>query len=291
VNSDVFEPASEAPRPIASVRTENRLPSLNSLSSTDQLDETELGARLILNQLHADTGEQIDVHRTEYAVEVVGLVETEDRKDLLRRQLGIVPRLKVSIQSAADARSAPVAESQEVQIESAALSDFPSSLDIYMKAHGHSVNEINAAASQFLGHALAISHESKALADLASRFRPDETRPVITSATVTNLLYSHRERLDVALSEQQVLMDRVEGANKVEAWQPCRGLNGKELTVNDHAARHLSLVHELTQTSSQSSRSAAEIFSEMTIVMDCLKAAAGDFYSESQRAAAQSGKE
>ena len=72
-----------------------------------QLDEAELGVRLVLNKLHADTGEQTQIERSTSGVEVKGLVETDKRKRELMDQLQIVPRLKISILSMEELRRRP----------------------------------------------------------------------------------------------------------------------------------------------------------------------------------------
>src|ERR1700753_2096846 len=119
------------------------LPSLHRpLAPTpEQLDETELTARLILNQLAADTGEQIAIHRLPDVIEVDGLVETEEGKRQLETHLASVPRLKLVLQSAAHMREAPLVGGESVSVQATSLPDHPSALEKYLQSRGRSVSD------------------------------------------------------------------------------------------------------------------------------------------------------
>src|SRR5208283_3807255 len=81
VDANLFEP-------IGSLNTSITSPSGRVLSfpripeapSESELDETELGALLVLNRLHADVGGEVKIHRSSGIVEVEGLVESEERR-------------------------------------------------------------------------------------------------------------------------------------------------------------------------------------------------------------------
>lgn len=261
-------------------------PHFPETQSLDQLDETELAARLILNQLHADTGEQIDIHRSAQAVEVTGLVETDERKRELRTQLMTVPRLKISIQSVADTTRAPVSTDHVVSIQAASLPDDPSALETYLRVRGRGLNEINAVAQKLFNGALTISHESKAIVDLGTRFAPEEQRPVLMTATLADLLYSHRERLDAALRQQRMLLAETQGLRASgEGASSSAGLS-----LADAAARNLALAKELTQTNAAATRSAETIFADMSATADMLAAAEHEGHRKSQSNTAHGGK-
>lgn len=288
VDSSAFEPIGDVSN-AAVTAAPVRLPALtlDSVPSVDQLDETELAAKLILNELHADTGEQIEIRRYAREVEVVGLVDTDERKHDLRAQLATVPGLKVSIQSVSDARSAPASVAEAISIESASLPDYPSALESYLRARGRSVDEINATSRAIFNGALAISRESKALAELGTRFNVREQRQVIISATVADLLYSHHERLDTALLLQRTLLARTEGVPvSVGSTAPQR-----QASLSDQAALNLALAKELTQTNSPPQRSAEAIVAEALATLDSLNAAAQEVYLVSLQNSAVSAKE
>ncbi len=136
VDVNAFEPLESATTSIAAnparvlsfPRTPEALPDA-------QLDETELAARLILNQLHADTTEQLAIQRDAHGVAVAGLVETDERKRALQSQLRMVPHLTVSIRSVEEVKSKPNADDDVVSIVTASPANQPSQLQTYLQAH------------------------------------------------------------------------------------------------------------------------------------------------------------
>lgn len=275
VDAGVFEPMGGTSPAVAitlpRVHSSLRLPEMPSL---DQLDETELGARLILNHLHADAGEQIEIARSPQGIQVEGVVDTDGRKRELQTQLMTVPRLKVSLHSMAELKNQRSLE-DVVRVQTAALPDQPSSLEIYLKARGRGVEEMNLAAQELFHGALAISQESHGMLDLGSRFVPSEQAPV-ASATLAELLYSHHERLEAALEHQRALLVQIEGGSAAGS-EPAAALS-----LADAAARNLALAKELTQTNTPAARSAEAIFAEMSANLGTLAVAAREAYAASQ---------
>jgi hypothetical protein len=245
----------------------------------EQLDETELTVRLILNQLAADTGEQIEIHRLPQAIEVDGLVETEERKRQLESQLGSVPRLKLVLQSAAQMREAPLTGSESVSVQATSLPDRSSALETYLRSRGRKVDDINAMAQQAFTAALAISHESSAMVDLKTRFVATEQMPVIASATVVELLYSHHARLETALRQERGLLAQMEGGSSFNGRILARG----SASLSEEASRNLVFVKELTQTDAPAERNAEAIFADMSSTLDRIAGAADQAYGESAK--------
>lgn len=287
VDAHAFEPVSDTPSPIVD-HTSHILPHLQlpELPSAEQLDETELAARLILNQLHADTGEQIEIHRTPEAVQVDGLVETDERKHELIVGLLAVPRLKVSIQSAAHLLESQSQGNESTRIEAASLPDQPSPLALRMLARGTSVNDTNLLAERIFGGALKISQESHAIAELQTRFAVSARTPVIAKAMLEDLLYSHRERLLMALGQERLLLVEVGHA-------PASGGNiakPADISLTDEADRNLALAKELTQTNVQVTRGAEAIVTDMCSTVNRI-AATLDTFGESHHDSVQSTRE
>lgn len=293
VDASLFDPAIESAgglAPTLATAAASPVPRFPVAPSPDQLDETELAARLILNHLRADTGEQIEIHRSPQGIEVAGLVDTEERKRQLRTELMTVSRLKVSIQSAAEANRLAAPAGQTISVQEASLPDNPSPLEAYLRARGRSVEQINRAAQEIFNGALAISHESQAIADLETRFVPAAPRPaampLMESATVADLLYSHQDRLREALRRQRLLLAEVEGAQTSKE----AGASSAGLTLTGAAARNLALARELTQTNAASAGSAEAILAAMSATADMLADAARQTYGKQQPNSAQGGR-
>jgi hypothetical protein len=153
----------------------------------------------MLNNLHADTGEQIEIARTERGVEVKGLVETNERKRELQTHLKTVPHLTVSIQSVTDLKSYPGLNDGVRSIKTASMVDLQSPFETYLLAHGRSVRDITLLEQRLFDNSLTISQESKAIDELQARFVRSNQMTVITSAIVSELICSHHERLQTAL--------------------------------------------------------------------------------------------
>jgi len=239
-----------------------------------QLDATELSARLILNDLHADTGEQIEIARTEQGVEVRGLVETNERKRTLQTQLATVPHLAVSIQSVTDLRNHPELGNDVSSVKTVSMLDQQSPLETYLLARGRSVREINLLEQRLFDKALTISQESKAIDDLQVRFVPSNQTTVVTSATLSALIYSHHERLQAALNQERELLGEVQTVPRGGNSAPGRKLS----PLLDTAIRNLTICKELTLANSPNPRSADEILAEMSVLLDDLTADAREAY-------------
>jgi len=284
VDAGIFEPEEGSVDAIVAPSA-TVLPHLYALEAPtpEQLDETELSARLILNQHQADSGEQIEIHRLPELVEVVGLVETDERKHELSAELMAVPRLKVSLQSVThlNESSGPGSEAKTVSVETATLSDRPSSLEIYLRAHRYNLRDINAFSESVFSSALTISQETSAIVDLKTRFAADtHAMPVLTAATLAELLYSHRERLKDALRLERDLLSQANATDASEDPESVPVANS--LTVE--ASRNLALVRELTQTGAPNPRNAEAIFAEMSATLHRIAHAADEQYSNSQQA-------
>jgi len=262
VDANIFEPEArieaEATMAPAGVLSFPRMP---ETLPEGELDETELGARLILNQLHADTGEQIEIDRVPQEVEVKGLVETDERKRELQAQLRVVPHLKISIQSLADLTNNHGVNDPVSNIATASMPDQPSPLETYLRLNGQSLGTVNVLAHRLFDNALAISQESKAINDLQTRFVPDEQKTVIASATVVQLIYSHRERLLASLKQERELLAEAQGDPADEDAPP-----SPESSLMESALKNLALCKELTQTSTVPTRNAEKIVAEMSVV-------------------------
>ena len=289
VEAGAFEPIGGLAKPLVSATPGPRpaLPSLPlELASADQLDETELTARLVLSQFHADTGEQIELHRSPREVVVEGLVESDARKRELQAQLQGIRNLKVEIQSVADLSKQPMPAVQAIEISAAPLPDQPSPLESTLKARGESVDTISTLAQQLFMNALAISQESRAIADLQSRFTAERQMSVIASATLADLMYSHHERLGEALGDERALLAKIGGASS-----PSRDAGVPQASLLELAARNLALASELTQTNAPARRPAEAIAGDMTAATGSLAAAARRSYENPQGNTAQKEKE
>jgi hypothetical protein len=284
VDSNLFEPfsgnlhtASDAPR---------RIMPFPATVSEGQLDEAELSTRLVLNQLHADAGEQIEIRRKPQEIEVTGVVVTDERKRQLQTQLLFVPHVVISLQSTTDLKKSAINNSSNA-IQVASMPEQRSSLAIYLEVHGRSVGESNRLAQSLFSTALTINQESKAIADLRLRFGAKSKKSIFTSATLEELIYSHQDRLTTALQqERQLLIELQESLPRGSA--PSQLETGSLL---DSAEKNLALAKELTESEQTAHRNPRQILVEMFRMEEMLKDEAHRVYTTTQSNAALSEKE
>ena len=262
VDASVFEPVINVERAATAPARVRSFPRLPEMLTEGQLDETELSARLILNQLHADAGEQIEIHRNPQGVEVAGLVDTEERRRALQTQLQTVPHLIFFIQSLADLQTLHGAQDEPSSIRTAAMTNQPSPLEAYLQMRGRSLSAINILAECLFNDALTISQESRAIDDLQTRFVADR-KNVLASATLSELIYSHKERLQAALKQESEMLAEATGASGSEVWASLPTTSTFSLVAM--ASRNLTLSTDLTQTNSPATLSAEEILAEMSV--------------------------
>ncbi len=170
-------------------------------------------------------------------------------------------------------------------IATASMPEQLSPLQEYLKPQGKRVSEINDLAQQLFQNALAISQESKEIADLQARFGDGE-RTVIATATLNELIYSHHGRLEAALRRERQLLAEVRNAANSNHGQD--GPHAVPLT--DAADRNLALARELTQTNHPATRSADKILAEMSLTLNDLVAGVHEAYGKSQSDTALGGK-
>jgi len=285
VDLSAFEPVE-----IASIAASNSARALSfqhlpEVLTENQLDEAELDARLILNQLHADSGVPIEVHRNAEGVIVEGLVDTEKRRRELQAGLRSVPHVTVAIQSDEALKANSSANNSVQSVSVASMPDQPSPLALYLEDKGRNIVDINNLAQRIFDDALAISQESREIADLQARFGP-EKQTFLTSITLSELIYRHHERLEEVMKHERELLAAAQGAPA-----PVQGLSAPSTTsLADAAERNLALAKELTQTNHPAVRSADRILAEMALAMNDLTAEAHEAYGKSQSHVSLSGK-
>ncbi len=285
VDTSLFEPfhgdlrtASDAPGRIVPFP-------LPAAVTEGQLDEAELSARLVLNQLHADTGEQIGIHRGAQAIEVTGVVETDDHKRQLQMQLSMVPHVAVSLRSVTELKNT-AGMNAPTSIQVASMPEQRPPLAVYLQAHGHSLNESNMLAQGLYSTAMTIDQESKAIASLQKRFGSEAQESVFATATLAELIHNHRERLVSALRQERQLLLQARGAGRPE-----NALSPQETApLLEIAGKNLALAKELTEGNPTTARSAELILTEMSRTTENLKDATSHIYAMAQGNSTLSGK-
>jgi hypothetical protein len=249
VNEALFEPL-ESPVHESTVL-------LPSLPKQADLDSAELAARLTLNDLHADQGEQISITRSNRAVEVKGVVETDERRRELVRRLGLVPRVKTDILSLAELQALPPQRDlpQAIQVQSVDVS--PSPLAIYLASSGGRQEKVGDVSQSLLDAALSVRQNASELLVLKERFSAVGESSNNRSA-LTKLRQNYSQRLRAALAAETSALSSL-GFQDRSPSSP--GPNDPDLrSAIDH---NNTLCSELVAGGNGAGRSAPEIAEEL----------------------------
>jgi hypothetical protein len=289
VDANVFEPLAPS-ETAASAGPPRVIPfRLPTVVTGEQLDEAELGARLVLNQLHADTGERIEVARNDQDVQVKGVVDTDQRKTELQTQLSMVPHVSVAIRSIEDLKAQPDSEGKDVGQQIVSEAAQPSPLETYLLSHGLSVNALGPLSQQLVDNALKVDQESRAITNLLARFGPAEkTTDDLAGATLSELVFSHRERLFLALQNEQETLGKIEAVSDIK---PSEVSSNKTVSLVDAAEKNLVLCQELTVGGNSPSRNVASIVAELIASANEVRARAHEMKLTSLHAADPGGKQ
>jgi len=259
INESLFQPLSAATRETPLI--------LHSLPSQDSLDSAELSAMLVLNQLHADNGEQINVTRTDSAVEVKGVVETDERKQEIVRKLYHLKHVHTDILSITELQLLPRNGGSTQPITAGSVDVWPSPLAEYLDARGDRKEEISDASQRLLDAALDVSRNASKFTALQKRF-PDISETSPNWIVVGQLSQSYSVRLAAGLEAEKVTLAALGFADHA---QPELQLSVRDL--QQEIDRNDALCRELIAGKSGSSRTAREIAVEIYDSIDKIRAA------------------
>jgi hypothetical protein len=203
----VDESVFDRPDPFGPANTEKPL-RLVRLVTKAELDMAELEARLVLNRLHADTSERVELVRTATGLEIRGVVETVERKRELEAQLRPLPNTKLFLATfeEMDRHPVPVTTVTTVGSPSSPVTDDGPPLEKYLLERGRSREEVSSLLQQLVESSVAVRQESRALADLSDRFNNNVYRSQKAAAVLAELRSRHTAALVDALRKQQMLI-------------------------------------------------------------------------------------
>ena len=256
VNEALFEPlAGRAVVPSVAIV-------LPHLPTAEQLDLAELQARLVLNHLHADSTEQLEFLRSQSAIEIKGVVESNARKQELVTQLRSVPHVVPAIFSVDDLRTHSDGDNTVSSVRAYSTVDQASPLELFFRVQGKGTDTLNATSQQLLDAALSVKQESSAIADLYQRFGNNTQLDEVGKSTLQQLLNAHASHLEQAVDEEdRILTETVMGRpTALDAWST---LEGTRSLLDPAASSNLALCKELISGNDGLQRDAALIVSDL----------------------------
>jgi DNA-directed RNA polymerase specialized sigma24 family protein len=236
VNQDWFEPlAGQAVTDVPGMRAALHLP---HVLSDLELDEAELTARVVLNQLHADTGEQIHLARSVSGIDVKGVVDTDARKQQLISRLALLQHVHSSILSVEEIGNRPPGRSafgsgQLVQAYSVEAQHSP--LEQYLREKKMPLDQLGAISQSLLDESLRIQQAEVHLSELQQRFKEANQLPADQQNQLTELSRNYINAIQAALdgNKDTLLAIGLDGAEQATS-SPDSGSPGGDL---DHQVR------------------------------------------------------
>jgi hypothetical protein len=267
VNPDWFEPATITGSGVSSNAPSTLLPRLPVHLNEIQLDEAELSARLVLNQLHGDTGEQIEIVRNPSGVVVKGMVETEQRRRELDNRLEMLPHVTTMLSSLERMKREEAQGADDITgVKVASMQTQAAPLETYYLAHGRSLAQLGRLPQQLLNCAFAVGVESRAIDDLQRRFARRDEISLVASAALSDLLFTHKHKLLAALDdEEHLLADAQIDVPRAKLNAPTDGADRQLAVLSE---RNLALARELALSSGTNERPAESIASELAASID-----------------------
>jgi hypothetical protein len=288
VNQDLFEPLpgdTSIPGRIHS----SVLPRLPDLPSTEELDEAEITALLVLNQLSADKGEQIQVTRNGDGIQVRGIVENDQRKQEIESQLirlRFVTPLVFTVDEMAHSRRSV---DGTTSIRTASTTRQPSPLELYLVPHGKSSEEVWQLTQNLLHAALSASRDSKEASDVLKQFSFRQNLTANAHVALAALVRSHKRDIGASLDREELLL-RSAGLTPSASQG---GVNPANMPggLSATAAKNLALCRELVSTNGAEARPVDAVVPELFATIYDLRTAYRSLSIDSDltNAAARSG--
>ena len=255
VNGTLFDSPSRVGLPAAAISV---VPVPALLPSLAELDVAELSARLAIHRLHGDEGEQIEISRTNRAIDVRGVVDTEARKLEINGTLHALPYVKSSVLSVADQQRLEASSTQKTVV-TIASGDANSTLENYLasESQGSKENLFNSASRGLLDASLKVRSNSNELLALRAHFSSLADRST-TGLAVQELTHSYSERLVSGLDAEVSMLGKLGFAapSEHEDKEPLKDLD-------QEVARNNALCLELISGDAGSGRSASEVVQDI----------------------------
>jgi hypothetical protein len=270
VNQDWFEPlpgdTSLPGRVHSSV-----LPRLPYLPSTEELDEAEISTLLVLNQLSADKGEQIQVTRNGDGIQVRGIVENDQRKLEIESQLIRVRFVTPLVFTVDEMTYSRRSVDGTTSIRTASTARQPSLLELYLVPHGKSSEEVWQLTQNLLQAALSASRDSKEVSDVLQQFSFRQNLTANAHAALAALVRSHRRDIGASLDREELLL---RGAGFTPSASQ-GGLNPTNMPGRwpAIATKNLALCRELVSTNGAEARSVDAVVPELFAAISEMRSA------------------
>ncbi len=176
--------------------------------TAQELDEAELRVRLALNEANADS-EQIAIRQAQSRIHVMGIVESEARKQELQNALKGISFVDTSIETVQEISQRPAGPTSQSRVQNFSVSN-DSQLQVFLAAKNQTSDQIAEFSRQLVETNLEIQREVRALDMLSNRF-PDGQLGRLSSdgyRVLKQLIRRHQQGLEKAIAAERGLIAR-----------------------------------------------------------------------------------
>jgi DNA-directed RNA polymerase specialized sigma24 family protein len=274
VNQDWFEPlAGQAMADTPGMHAALHIP---HVLSELELDETELAARVTLNQLHADAGEQIHLTRGATGIDVKGVVDTDSRKQEIVSRLALLPNVHSSILSVEEIGSRPPSRSafgSDQPIQAYSVEAQPAPLEQYLREKKMPLDQLGVISQSLLDESLRIQQAEVHLSELQRRFKEVDQLPADQQNQLTELSRNYINTIQAALDRNKdtLLAIGLDGAEQAVASSDASSVDGD---LDQQVRRYQELCQQLITNGMGDPASAVIIAGELGISSALIRSSA-----------------
>ncbi|MBT9332031.1 RNA polymerase sigma factor [Paracidobacterium acidisoli] len=278
VNQDWFEPlAGNAVTDVPAMHAAIHIP---HVLSDLELDEAELSARVVLNQLHADTGEQIHLTRSSSGIDIKGVVDTDVRKRELVSHLASLPNVHPSILSVEEIGSRPqhptFGNDQPVQVQSVEAQ--PSPLEQYLRENKLPLDQLGTISQNLFDQSLRIQQAEVHLAELQQRFAGGKQLSVDQQQQLTELARDYINTIHSGLEENQRTLRSIGLDNGEQVASPAPSVSSGE-DIDRQIHRYQELCRQLISSGTGEPQSAPTIATQLRTSGSLIRSGTAQIYA------------
>jgi hypothetical protein len=214
VNLALFERLVPSPAALAAMTPSIHADLPQSLPSMLQIDIAELAVRSALNQINADTQDQIRVTHTDSGVVVKSIVRTNQRKQELIAQLNQIAYVHSEILSTEEMQNRPEntafaqsAAGGPAQLYSAPVELAP--LAVFLQDRSFPSDQLSVSSKQLLDASLKVQRAGAELAELQERFGHVEALPPQSQMRFETLAVTSRNAIEEGLTAELTVLGRI----------------------------------------------------------------------------------
>jgi DNA-directed RNA polymerase specialized sigma24 family protein len=167
-----------------------------------QLDEAELGARLVLSQLHLDADARVQMVRSSDSVQVEGIVSNIAQRRELESRMHQVKYVTLLVTSEEELRNQPASIGDIVSVKQSSDVAQVSPLETFLTAQGMHQEDIVELSQRLLNASITVNQRSRILQDLSGRFGSEEHLNDASRRLLEELMKEQSSKLLSALDEE-----------------------------------------------------------------------------------------